>query len=331
MCPINFNGAAGGMEAHGVIEMEDRNRAEGCGSDNVVGDEDSKVIKRFRDAYGSTAPTKWSDTNHFKGTLWRACTKGAESVKSKHTVWAKTKTGLKQGAAAIKRMDESVMSKSIADYLAYNFMTNITSHRGDAAGMAAGFPISIRHAFGDHMDCNPSWCKSLSTDPAIKAKAFQRLPYKKPLVGAELKKLLLQIVAEKCTLKICERLQHTFSSQNNESFHNMIASKCNKARAQQGGDSYEGRGHRCICVKNLGHSEALKAILAEQGLQTGSQMESYLRSKVKRTKRRNRKARTVEQKRNRKLTKVRKKMSNDKLDEAEEYGYSKDVEMEDSE
>ena len=179
-------------------------------------------------------------------------------------------------------------------------MTNINSHRdrGDAAGMAAGFPISIRHAFNDHLDCG-SWCKSLSSDPKIKAKAFQRLPYKKPLVGVQLKKLLLEMVAEKCNIKICERLQHSFSSQNNERFNNMIASKCNKARAQTGGLTYEGRGHHCIVVKNLGHGNGISSIMKQQGLTTCGSSQ-YFHLKTKRARKANAKAATVEQKRKKK-------------------------------
>ena len=121
---------------------------------------------------------------------------------------------------------------------------------------------------------------------------------------------ILGMLEVKCTPEECERLKHKWTCQNNESLHNMIASKLNKKRAQSRGRVYEGRGHRSIAVKNLGYSKGITSIKREQGLEVTGAVTLLFEQRLQRVARHNKKSSTEEQKRNRKLTKFRKKLSN---------------------
>ena len=67
--------------------------------------------------------------------------------------------------------------------------------------------------------------------------------------------------------------------------------------------------------------------MREQGLEVTGAVTLLFEQRLQRVARNNKKSSTEEQKRNRKLTKFRKKLSNQTLEQQEEYGYQKDVGM----
>ena len=76
---------------------------------------------------------------------------------------------------------------------------------------------------GDHSDCG-DWCK-FKDDPGRK---FLSLPYGKPLTDPALRKALCTFMDQ--YIKKADQLSALGSSQANESFNNMVASKAPKSR-----------------------------------------------------------------------------------------------------
>ena len=78
-------------------------------------------------------------------------------------------------------------------------------------------------------------------------------------------------------------------------------------------------------MKNLGHSAAISQILEAQGLSPSKAVEKHFLEKLRTCKKRNAKAATPAQKKHRKSTKRRKKMSNSALESGEKYTYTKGI------
>ena len=300
----------------------------GCGSQYIVGDEDADIAKKLKEDFPDDAPTKCSDPNHFKGTLRRKMVGGkstVEYVKNSHKLLMikKDETNTTQYATACKHCGESALGPLAADYICPLFMITMKSHLGDADGMSKGFIVAINHTFDKHDGCDPKWCKALSDDP--NEKPHTRLPHGKPLVGAVLHKLLLDMVKKHCPPTICKRLSHGWHSQNCESLHNMIHAKNPKERAQVGGTVFQGRAMRGIAAKNMGAAAAIGVILETQGLSPSKAVTKHFSQRLVDVKRRNVKADRPEQKRRRKSLKFNKKLSNQPLEAGEVYTYTKDT------
>ena len=329
-CCVNFVGSAGSMEAIGVVDMEKQYRNEGTPTNYVVGDDDAEVTKALRDEFGSGAPIKCSDPNHFKGTLYRKMVggKGTKNfVALEHKLWALTQCSeLKSGAAALKKLGESKLTQSIAEYLCANFQIVIKSNRGNARAMADGFKVAVNHAFDDHSGCSKEWCKSLSDCETVRAQSFARLPFKKPLVGGKLKSLLLGLMETSCSEEVCKKLAHGWDSQNNESLHHMFYTKCPKHKAMVSGAVFEGRAHRCIAVKNLGFEQAITRIRRAQGLTPNFAISKYYGARDLGKAKKSIKSKTPDYKKMRKVRKRRMKLANKTLQQNCVYSYSKGVE-----
>jgi hypothetical protein len=329
-CGINFTGSARSMEPVGVRRMETRNRLEGLGSNQIVGDGDADVLKALREEWPEDHAEKWDDPNHFKGCTRRKMVGGKQTkeyVKNDHAVWAREQTGLLQYPAAVKRLGESAFGPMAADYLGALFLAVIHTH-SDPREMNKAAEVAVHHAFDDHSGCDKAWCTSISDDAQVRdGPHFQRLPHQKPLVGKKLLSLLLEMVDKVMSPEICKRLIHGFHSQNCESFHQMVHSKCPKNRPQVSGSVFAGRALRAVAVKNLGPKDAIEQILEAQGVSPSKAVTTHFATKLAGRKRRNSKAATAEYKKRRKGAKMRKKLLNRNTEATEAYTYSKDTEL----
>ena len=80
----------------------------------------------------------------------------------------------------------------------------------------------LPHSFGDHKNCNESWCGA-KKDP-INYK-HSDLPYGKDLYGDDLRKALERIFDEYCTDIVVAKLSPASNSQRNEALNSVIGSK----------------------------------------------------------------------------------------------------------
>ena len=107
--------------------------------------------------------------------------------------------------------------------------------------MSKSLKCIIPHAFGDHINCNPSWCRS-HTNPLTYQ--HNELPYGKDLHGDARKTVLSNIFSEYTTDIVLEKLAPCLDSQRNESLNGTIGSKNPKIRFY--GDS-ESSDFRIAC------------------------------------------------------------------------------------
>ena len=133
----------------------------------------------------------------------------------------------------------------------------------------------LPHSFGDHKNCNESWCGA-KKDP-INYK-HSDLPYGKDLDGDDLRKALERIFDEYCTDIVIAKLSPGSNSQRNEALNSVIGSKSPKIR-YYGGSGSESSDFRVACgvsQVNLGYqyiSQTLESLDIEPGIHCVSYIE----------------------------------------------------------
>ena len=137
----------------------------------------------------------------------------------------------------------------IIEYLQRCFGYALKQNRDDPEGVRKNLRAIVPHAFGEHTDCNASWCGSLK-DPSNYT--HRGLPHGKDLEDQNLRKSLEEII-EVYALN-AEKLAPLGSSQANESLNNTIGSKAPKIRHYGSSESNDFRVACAVGQKNLGYS-----------------------------------------------------------------------------
>ena len=131
----------------------------------------------------------------------------------------------------------------------------------------------LPHSFGDHKNCNESWCGA-KKDP-IHYKNSD-LPYGKDLYGDDLRKALERIFNEYCTDIVVAKLSPASNSQRNKALNSVIGSKNPKIRYYGGSESNDFRMAFGITQVNLGYqyiSQTLESLNIEPGIHCISYIE----------------------------------------------------------
>lgn len=230
----------------------------------IVGDEDSSTIAAVR-RESTKEVLKWSDTNHVTKAVSNA-------------LWK-----LKVPPAVI-------------DYLKYCFSCALKKNKGDVEATKAAIDNIVNHAFDDHATCG-DWCR-YRDDPVNYV--HRGLPGGKGLSGEALRTSLTSVFAK--FSKNAERLAPCASSQSNESFNNMVASKNPKARHYGASESNDYRVAAAVCQKNMGTKYVL-AVNEKMGLSSGLYTEKFRSLKDRKRKMRAEREKTVEHKRRRRFLK----------------------------
>ena len=223
-CRRNWDGSAKGMEADMVAEIVTDISSKGIRTKAIIGDDDSTTIARLKSTIDKNI-TKRSDKNHLKKTI-------------------------SNSLFALQKHHQSLTTKVIR-YLLKCFSYVIEQNKGNEEGICKGLEALSKHPFGDHSDCNDSWCRMLSK----KDSRHSSLPYGRPLTDMKLKQALETLF--RSFLKHAGKLSNLGSTQGNESLNKTIASKAPKSNHYSGSASLNFRVAASIAQKNMGQSYLL--------------------------------------------------------------------------
>ncbi|CAG2199318.1 unnamed protein product [Mytilus edulis] len=107
----------------------------------------------------------------------------------------------------------------------------------------------VPHLFGDHSGCSGDWC-TYSKQP--ETYRYKHLPKGEPLSNENLRKHL-ETVTENYK-KRSSQLVDLGSTQSNENFNNIVASKAPKNRSYGGTSSLKARVSAAVLQKNEGYT-----------------------------------------------------------------------------
>lgn len=205
------------MEPDMAVELVNRNellKDENSKISVLIGDDDSCTIAAVRREAGEQIE-KWSDFNH-------------------------AHKALKNALYAMK------LPPRLITYFSHCFSCAVKQNKGDPAGVEASLKNVVPHAFGEHGNCD-QWCGYKSMGDKF---VHKNLPHGKPLSDAGLRqsmsKLFQRFAANAHKLAPCA------SSQANESFNSIVASKHPKSKFYGGSESFYTRVAAAVGQKNLG-------------------------------------------------------------------------------
>ena len=197
-CYKNWTGSSKAMEPDMAVDMIQNIQSTGLSVGTLVMDNDSTTIAKVREV--NPLIEKLSDKNHTKKSISNAL----YALSNTHSVLKNRKT---------------------LNYVLRMFMYAIEQNQGNVEGLQKRLSEIVRHMYGCHEQCSGEWC-TYSDNP--EKFAHNSLPYKKPLQDKNLSEALHKLVQQ--YIAKADRLAYQGSSQANESFNNIVASKAPKAR-----------------------------------------------------------------------------------------------------
>ncbi|CAC5401769.1 unnamed protein product [Mytilus coruscus] len=121
---------------------------------------------------------------------------------------------------------------------------------GNPSGIEDGLHASIKHIFGEHDNCNETWCGYLKDKDSY---IHSNLPRGKDLCSSELRSDLEKLFIQKMVPQ-SKKLSNLGSSQANESFNNLIALKAPKTKHFSTSASFKLQSQLSRTQKNEGYN-----------------------------------------------------------------------------
>lgn len=218
-CRLNYSGSAKSMEADMTVSMVKNINSDKAKVLTIVGDEDSSTMHRVHKEV-SVKIKKRSDSNHLKKII----TNNLKKLQVQHKISDKT----------IK-------------YIIKNFNYMCHANQGNEDGIVKGLKALSAHPFGDHGQCDTSWCRFIE-NPQEK---YSALPYGKPLKDGNLREKLKEIFAK--YEQHPDKLANMRSTQVNENFNGIVATKAPKSHHFSGSEGLDFRLGAAVAQKNIGH------------------------------------------------------------------------------
>lgn len=147
---------------------------------------------------------------------------------------------------SVKKQHKTLTFKVI-QYLKRCFNFILAQGKGDAAKISQGLKALSHHPFGDHSQCMSSWCRFLA-NPKEK---YHSLPHGKALSDIQLQGTIHNMMETYAANS--EKLATLGSTQGNESFNRLVASKAPKANHYSSSCSLKYRVAASVLQKNEGH------------------------------------------------------------------------------
>ncbi|XP_069116956.1 uncharacterized protein [Argopecten irradians] len=219
-CRKNWSGSSKAMEGDMIVQITKDIESQKACIRTVVGNEDATTISKLHKEI-SPDIEKRSDSNHLRKIL------GNELYTIKQT--------------------NQISAKTIK-YLQKNFNYMCQQNKQNPEGIQQGLDALSMQPFNDHSKCDEAWCKHVKT-PSIK---YNSLPYGKPLTDKKFQNSL-QNIFEKYK-KQADKLAFASSTQSNENFNNIVASKAPKNHHTSGSESLDYRVNAAASQKNTGYT-----------------------------------------------------------------------------
>ena len=233
-CRVNWHGSSKAMEADLAVELLKKCKTPSCRISTIVSDEDATTMSKVRKSVDYEVK-KLSDPNHAKKTVGNA-------------LYALQKT-------------YKFLSSKVIGYLQKCFAYSLAQNKGNADATRRAILNIVSHVFGDHNICG-EWCNFLQ-DPQRK---YTSLPYGRCFTDNKLREELQNIFS--CHARNAEKLCHHLSTNPNESFNNVVASKAPKNCHYSKSQSLDYRIASAVCQKNIGENY-VKQVNEHIGLSPG--------------------------------------------------------------
>jgi DNA polymerase III epsilon subunit-like protein len=241
-CRRNFDKSAKAMEADLAFELATKNELFDAGNVELgvlVGDEDSSTMASIRVERPDII--KWSDLNHIKKGFNNALYK----LQNRH----------------------KVLQTKVIKYLKRCFSYVVAQNKGNSHFLKEALLNIPEHVFGNHENCG-DWCRH-KLDPSAK---YTRLPRGNCLSGDSLKSDLHGVFLRFANNS--EKIAPCGSTQANESFNAIVATKAPKSRFYGGSDSLDFRVACAVSQTNFGASYIVP-VNKKLGLSPGSQTQKF--------------------------------------------------------
>lgn len=197
-CYRNWTGSSKAMEPAMGVEMISELKEKNCAVKSLTMDNDSTTIQRVRAIHGNIE--KRCDTNH-------------------------TKKGVRNSLYASNTTHKDLRNTKTVKYIVRMIMYALHQNQGDVLGVRSRLQQVVPHMFGDHTKCDTVWCE-YHKDPTNFV--YKDLPFKRPLSDAALR-VDLENLIERYSLN-ADKFAFLGSSQANEAFNTIVASKAPKSR-----------------------------------------------------------------------------------------------------
>ena len=242
-CRNNHEASSKAMEPAAAVELFNRAPDQSVKFSVYTGDDDSTTEAHIREKV-TYEVEKNSDIIHMKRSLTTRLYNLSQNEKFDNC---------------------SPLSQKVINYLVKCFSYATAQNKGDPKGIQAAIKSIVPHAFGDHSNCETSWCKFKSNPGTYKHK---ELPYGKDLHGKKLELELNNIFNDYSTDAVAEKLAPLTNSQRNEALNSVIGSKNPKIRFYGGSESNDFRVACGVAQTNLRYtyiSSTLEALNIEPG------------------------------------------------------------------
>ncbi|XP_062591668.1 uncharacterized protein LOC134253169 [Saccostrea cucullata] len=198
-CSRNWSGSSTAMEVDMALNLLGEMEKEGCHVDIFHADNDSSTSGMLKSEFPNTV--KMDDQNHVK------------------------KGFTKQLYELGKRYKE-LKQAEVIPYIQRCFVYAIQSNAGNSTKIHEDLDRIVPHIFGDHNKCRTAqWCTYNENPSSFR---YKSLPGGRPLQSEDLKKELEDLVSK--YKNRAENLSQLGSTQANESFNNLVATKAPKSR-----------------------------------------------------------------------------------------------------
>ena len=225
-CNQNWTGSAKSMESGIVCDMLQDVADKGVDVTKIYADGDTTTMSLVREKINHVVE-KGEDGNHVRKNF----TAGLMKIRDRH----------------------KAMTQKVMDSIKKNFAYALHQNQGNPEGLKKALIACKLHPFGDHSQCG-EWCRG------VKDKAYKHnnLPYGKDLKDADLKADLSSFFDN--YIAKAKELSDLGSTQNNESFNNMVGVKVPKRVHYAGGPTLKYRVNQAVLQKNRGYAYLSKVL-----------------------------------------------------------------------
>ncbi|XP_061168272.1 uncharacterized protein LOC133177209 [Saccostrea echinata] len=221
-CSSNWSGSSKAMEPDMASAMLNRMREDGCEVQTIHADNDSTTAARLKNMFPSLQ--KKQDKNHLKKNLTKQLYKLAKIYKQ-------------------------LKPAGTISYMVRCFMYAISTKYTSEEELMSKLEMVVPHMFGDHSLCEgATWCTYHKNPLTF---SFKHLSKGQPLSGDQLRTELDNITEN--YKKMASQLLKLGSTQSNENFNNVVASKAPKNRSYGGTASLATRVSAAVLQKNIGY------------------------------------------------------------------------------
>ena len=228
-CRQNWDGSAKGMEPAMAVNIIKDIHEKGHSVRKLVMDDDATTISKVHNEIDNDIQ-KLSDKNHnlknFTNSLY--CLQKEQKL-------------------------QKVLSTKTINHIRKCYSYAVASNRNSANTLKENLLAIPNHLYGRHDKCSSTWCRYLQCPETYTPK---NLPYGRYLSNPVLFDGLLNLFTRHA--ENSEKLSTLESTQSNESFNQMVATKNPKNKFFSGSESTSVRVAAAVCQKNMGEKYLLQ-------------------------------------------------------------------------